>query len=189
MKVLHLGCGSDIRKGWWNIDGNVPTHFHDDGTVVLNYDLRNKLPFSDNFFDTVYSAHFFEHIETMDTHRLLLDCHRVLRPGGLFRVSLPDARKMIKAYVEGDAAFFAKVDGFVDHHLPPAHLRSPIDYITRDARAWGHVCLYDAAKISQLLEATGFTNVHETDIDPQYDPSNPLRVFFSFYVQATKPIR
>lgn len=46
-----------------------------------------KLPFSDNFFDVIVSAHTFEHIP--NDAKALAECARVLKPGGQLIIFVP----------------------------------------------------------------------------------------------------
>jgi predicted SAM-dependent methyltransferase len=185
--VLNLGCGPDTRPGWINIDAEVKASSSKASAVVIKHDLRRGLPFDDGCIDVVYSSHFFEHVNTMDGFALMKHCFRVLKKGGVFRAALPDARLSIRAYLAGDSAYFAKASSLVDTDLPPPELRSPIDYIDRDARAWEHQALYDPDKMIRLLSHAGFSDAKVVDFDPAFDLPDELRRFFSFYVEAKKP--
>lgn len=54
-------------------------------TANLN---RDPLPFEDNTFDLVTCTEAFEHIENY--HRVVREVHRILKPGGVFFVSVPN---------------------------------------------------------------------------------------------------
>jgi SAM-dependent methyltransferase len=57
----------------------------------LRLDLREPMPFLDNSCAMVHSEHFLEHLAyPHDAMRFLTECFRVLRPGGVFRVGVPD---------------------------------------------------------------------------------------------------
>jgi predicted SAM-dependent methyltransferase len=188
MRVLHLGSGkNDIRPGWVNIDIGIPNETKPDGTVSIDYDLRNGIPFPDAEFDAAYSSHFFEHLDTDSGIALMRHCLRVLKPGALFRNALPDARKAIGAYIEGDANYFAEADCLVGENLlPPKQYRTPIDYIDLVARGWNHKCLYDPPKLIAMLRSVGFIECVEVDFDPAFDIQNEIRMKYSFYVNARK---
>ena len=92
MKRLNLGCGSRYQEDWTNID------FVSSGTTVIAHDLRNRLPFGDNSFDVVYHSHVLEHFSPKDARKFLLECCRVLNPGGVLRVAVPDLEQIVREY-------------------------------------------------------------------------------------------
>ena len=56
----------------------------DDVVTVMVHDARAPLPFPDSAFDAVYSHMFFTmEFSEEEVSRMLGDCRRVLRPGGL----------------------------------------------------------------------------------------------------------
>lgn len=188
--VLNLGCGTDIHPGWINIDAGVKPSSSKGGTVVINYDLRRGLPFDDGCIDVVYSSHFFEHLNTTDGFALMKHCLRVLKKGGVFRAAVPDARIPIRAYMEGDSAYFAKASSLLDsigNDLGTPELRSAIDHIDLTARGWEHRALYDPDKMTRLLNGAGFADVKVVDYDPAYDLADEIRRVASFYIEARKP--
>src|SRR6266853_6365646 len=98
---VHLGCGPDIRSGWLNIDlalnGVEPPS--SGNATFINYDLRRTLPLADESCDLIYSAHFLEHLEYKHGLQLLRECYRLLRPGGVIRISLPTFDRTFAAYL------------------------------------------------------------------------------------------
>jgi predicted SAM-dependent methyltransferase len=58
------------------------------------------IPFDDNTFDVVYHSHFLEHLDREAAASFLLECHRVLKPGGTLRVVVPDLELLVKWYWE-----------------------------------------------------------------------------------------
>jgi SAM-dependent methyltransferase len=67
---------------------------------VLAHDLRLGIPFPDGHFDAVYHAHLLEHLAPAEAARLLAECRRVLRPGGVLRVVVPDLEAIARLYLE-----------------------------------------------------------------------------------------
>ncbi len=188
MKALNLGSGPHGRAGWTNVDISISQdRRRDDGTVLVKHDLRRPLPFEDACFDVVYTSHFLEHIDTVEAVDLLKEARRVLRAGGLTRHCIPDARLAISAYCEGRQDFMRRVDEISEDFLPPAPIRTAIDYITQAAHGWDHKCLYDPAKAKVMLTAAGFVDVREDAFDPSLDEDVALRREFSFYVQGRAP--
>lgn len=94
LKLLNIGCGFHWHPDWVNIDLTPP------GPEVTKFDLRDGLPFPDETFDAVYHSHVLEHLEPQRGKELLVDCHRVLKPGGVLRVVVPDLEYICRAYLE-----------------------------------------------------------------------------------------
>jgi predicted SAM-dependent methyltransferase len=176
---VHLGAGTDVRDGWVNID--LPPGL----PGVIGHDLRTGLPMKDGSAAFIYSSHFLEHLRYGDAIRLLADCHRVLRPSGSFRACLPDFSACFERYVAGDDEFFSLLPMDSADRLVTADTATRIDWMNRVVHENGahHYC-WDAEKIAVVLVHLGFRDVHETTISP-LDPSDPQRVRYSFYVDAT----
>jgi len=80
---LNLGCGTDIRPGWVNLDSSraIP------GVDVV-HDLGNPLlPFADGTFDYILAQDVLEHLT--DPVATLRELHRILNPGGRVRIRVP----------------------------------------------------------------------------------------------------
>lgn len=82
---LNLGCGQELLKGYINIDNRAE--------VCPNVccDIIRGLPFADNSIDYVRAHDFLEHIPLGQTVKVIEDVWRVLRHGGKFDSSTPDA--------------------------------------------------------------------------------------------------
>jgi len=91
---LNLGCGGRYLKGWVNCD------FQSNSQEVVAHDLRNPLPFSGDTFQLVYHSHVLEHLNPADARTFLLQCHRILRPGGLLRIVIPDLEQRARIYLQ-----------------------------------------------------------------------------------------
>jgi len=90
---VNLGCGGRARKGWLNIDA-VETA---PGVVVQ--DLARPLEIASNSADFIYTSHVLEHFSRSVAHYFLAECYRVLKPGGVLRVVVPDLAALAKAYL------------------------------------------------------------------------------------------
>lgn len=81
MKKLNLGCGKDIKEGYVNLD------FYPLPGVDLVADITKKLPFDDDTFDEVFTAHVLEHME--DLNFLMSELHRVTKKTGVIKIFVP----------------------------------------------------------------------------------------------------
>lgn len=95
-KLLNLGCGQRFSKdpNWTNVD------FNSADERVIAHDLRQKFPFDNGTFDAVYHSHVLEHFTLADGRQFIDECLRVLKPGALLRVAVPDGAQICRLYLE-----------------------------------------------------------------------------------------
>ena len=86
--MLNVGCGRRFHADWVNVD-LVPSD-----ESVQAYDISKGLPFGDGQFDAVYHSHVLEHLTPETGRALLAECWRVLKPGGVVRVVVPDLEQI-----------------------------------------------------------------------------------------------
>jgi len=79
---LNLGCGTDIKKDYVNID--VVKLPGVNKIVDLN---KLPLPFNDNSADEIYLNHVIDHLDKPTL--FLKDCHRVLKEKGRIIIIIP----------------------------------------------------------------------------------------------------
>ena len=92
---LNVGCGWNFSPNWVNVD----LHRYDPS--VLCIDISRGLPFSNGRFDVVYSSHVLEHLTPLAARDLVLECLRVLAPGGIIRIVVPDLQSIVAFYLSG----------------------------------------------------------------------------------------
>ena len=56
--------------------------------------------------ELVFSSHCFEHMSDEAALFTLEECMRILKPGGVVRIAVPDMDKAFEAYKKGDRGFF-----------------------------------------------------------------------------------
>ena len=89
---LHLGCGQTFIKGYTHID--VIEYPHID--IVNSVD---RLPMiEDNSCDIIYSCHVLEHFHRNVVTHVLKEWIRVLKPGGILRISVPNMWNLFQIY-------------------------------------------------------------------------------------------
>lgn len=173
---LHLGCGPNHKPGWVNIDLGPK--------AVLRLDLREELPFPDGSVAIIYSEHFFEHLEyPREVKHLLGESMRVLKPGGLFGMGVPDTAFALEAYVHGHEEFF-RISRERGWH--PAWCRTRMHQINYHFRQDGeHKWQYDLETLTQVLTDAGFVDVARRPFDASLD--SEYRRWGTLYVDARKP--
>jgi predicted SAM-dependent methyltransferase len=174
---LHFGCGPNLKPGWLNIDM--------EGNVDLQLDLREKLPLRSGSAQICYSEHFFEHLDyPRDALLFLSECFRVLEPGGIFSVGVPDTSWPLSDYV-GQGA-----DGYLEatklHKWHPDWCRTKMEHINFHFRQDGeHKFAWDFETMEQALRETGFVDIRRREHQPALDSVS--RIVGTLYVDAIKP--
>jgi predicted SAM-dependent methyltransferase len=106
--LVNLGCGKTFHPDWDNFD-LAPM----EGVRSLN--LLSSLPFEDSSVKACYSSHGLEHFSRSYAPKFLAEIFRVLAPGGIVRIVVPDLEQIARLYLkELDAA---------SHDLPDAKAR------------------------------------------------------------------
>jgi predicted SAM-dependent methyltransferase len=152
--VLNLGCGPDRRPGWVNADLGLAGDLH--------LDVARRFPFADDTFALVFSEHLLEHLTEAAAARCLAEAYRVLRPGGVLRLSTPDL-----AYFVGQ--YQAPPDESLPHRrlnaevspwkYPPGSVATPAQMLNDAFYLWEHRHLWDEGDLRALLERAGFVAV------------------------------
>ena len=89
MKKLHLGCGTEHRKGWVNIDANKKCK----PNIVSP---AHRLPmFKNGSADVIEACHLLEHLPYLQGIKALREWNRILKRGGLLFLELPDFARCV----------------------------------------------------------------------------------------------
>jgi len=91
--LLNIGCGSTFHPRWMNYD-LAPSN-----PQVRPIDARLRFEHPDGSVDAIYHSHLLEHLARADARTFLLECHRMLRPGGILRVAVPDLEQIARQYL------------------------------------------------------------------------------------------
>jgi SAM-dependent methyltransferase len=166
---LHLGCGPVTPVGWVNVDYFIGARLArlpllgrmlrrltatDWSTGILIHDLRRPLPWADRSAAAIYSGHTLEHLTREEGRRFLAECRRVLRPGGVLRIAVPDLRAIVDAYTKGHVPAVEFLDRLgVGTEVPgEARWKRRLAPFVR----FPHRCMYDAEGLRAALWEAGF---------------------------------
>ncbi len=140
LKYLHIGCGDNVLpKPFINIDNRKKK-----GVLNLKaYPLR----FKKNTFDLVYASHILEHFKKKQVLKVLVEWVRVLKPGGVLRISVPSFENLSKIY---------NIDKDIDNISGP--LMGGQTYKDNF-----HYEIFNKKKLIKLLLSAGLEAIHPWD--------------------------
>jgi ubiquinone/menaquinone biosynthesis C-methylase UbiE len=145
-KILDIGCGRNKISNSTGLDQNQ----YDGVDIIAN--LEEKLPIPNETFDLVFANQVLEHI--IDLDNLLMEIHRVLRPGGQLLAHVP---------------YFRSSWAYID----PTHKRfftlNTLDYYV--VNTW----FYNNYRFTDI----GFSKI-EKFLDTDYKSSLARKLFTSF---------
>jgi SAM-dependent methyltransferase len=182
---LHLGCGLTAPIGWLNVDGSLQVEFAKRPRLkrllvsigiyprsqadipwssnILRLNLRKKLPFKDQSFTAIYSSHTFEHLYQNEAVSLANECYRIMKPGGICRIVVPDLNVAVQQYLSNfsqpeitDAADRLMDElGLYPRAPKPGFLGAYQNFTSFHNHKW----IYDTKSLKQLLIEAGFSDV------------------------------
>lgn len=95
-RYLEIGPGKERIPGFETLNA-VWTRNTD--FVV---DASKKLPFKDKTFDLIYASHVLEHLPWYKIENTLTEIHRILKPGGIIEIWVPDGFKLIQFMINAE---------------------------------------------------------------------------------------
>jgi len=210
MKILNLGCGTKTSNmpGVVNIDwgtylrlkkmrvlrpfvplflrGERLEKFKSLANNIMVHDLSTGIPFKSDSIDVVYHSHILEHLDKDVAENFLREVKRVLKPGGIHRIVVPDLEKACKSYIshiatcESNESESENHDSYIAELLEQSVRRESWgtsqqsslrkffeNLILGDARRRGetHQWMYDRINLSTKLINIGYKEVKVKDYD------------------------
>jgi SAM-dependent methyltransferase len=102
-----------------------------------------RFPFQDQSFDNVFSCHMLEHLYRDEAEQCVREVRRVLKPGGVFRVVVPDLDLLVRAY---------------DERHPEGLLQKVYENTQRFDKNRHH-WMYTHSSMRELLQLAGFSHI------------------------------
>jgi SAM-dependent methyltransferase len=168
---VNLGSSLLVAEGWVNVDGalsalvagwptpalrlfyrlaGIRAHLSEAEFIrvlksnrFVHYNLEYGIPLPDESADYAFASHFLEHLSKHHGEQLMRETLRVLKPGGVVRIAIPDLAVSISAYEEGRKE--EAMDGIFE------------DWELGDFSR--HRYMYDFDMLALLLSRAGFTRV------------------------------
>jgi len=214
MKILNLGCGTKTcnKSGVINIDWSIYLRlkkkiftpivplfikgerlekFNSLPENILVHNLAKGIPFDTDSVDAVYHSHMLEHLDKDVAEKFLIEIKRVLKPGGIHRIVVPDLEKACRDYIVHISFCETNPDESDNHDICIARLlqqsvqkeaygtsqQSPLrrfveNLILGDARRRGetHQWMYDRINLKSKLLNIGYKDVYLQDYNTSLIP-------------------
>jgi ubiquinone/menaquinone biosynthesis C-methylase UbiE len=215
MTLLNLGCGGKIsaHPHVTNIDWSIalrvrksrilrccaPLYLRGERLVefsqlpdnILVHNLAKGIPFADETVDAVYHSHLLEHLDHHVVPAFFAEVFRVLKPGGIHRVVVPDLERLARHYLQHcelcdqdpgarrdhDQTVAAIIEQSVRRESYGTSQQKPLRrYVENplfgDARQRGetHQWMYDQHNLTYCLEQAGFSKVVRQDFQHSVIP-------------------
>jgi SAM-dependent methyltransferase len=166
-------------------------------TADYEADLRYPLRIDSDAVDGIFTEHTLEHLGFPDGLRLLRECHRVLKPGGVLRIVVPDVELFLTHYCAGDQQWFDAWEKLMfsesaDPQRRRRVLSSPMEAISFVTQEYGHLSAWDFRTLTCYLERAGFVDILRVGFragslrELLLDQDEDDRKFVSLYVEAVK---
>jgi len=111
----------------------------------------------------------------------LRECRRVLAPGGILDIVVPDAEGIVQEYADRHTSGFPKYEWWGPKWCDtPMHC---VHYLFRQGRE--HKYAYDEETLARVLQSAGFVDVVRRSYDPARDAAN--HVIGSLCMTGVKP--
>jgi predicted SAM-dependent methyltransferase len=185
---VQYGCGLCAPESWTNFDSSPRLRFERLPGVaplaglagrrlfprnVAFGDIVRGLPVADESVDGVYASHVLEHLGRAEVTQALANTFRMLKPGGVFRMIVPDLEWRAKRYVASVSSGDTEAaDAFINacNIGELRRARGPMALLRAAYGNSGHTWMYDNKAMSKLLAEAGFANIRRCDIADSGDP-------------------
>jgi SAM-dependent methyltransferase len=151
VRKIQFGCGGNFISTWENHDKDV--------------DLRKPLPYKNDSADFIFAEHTIEHLFQREAWAFLEESYRILKRGGVIRLSVPSIVRIKRAYTE---ELRGTINKFEENYLKVSKSRGWSDGTIKSAVRslifnWEHQSLWTPDLLITTLEAIGF-HAYETNL-------------------------
>ena len=205
MLKLNLGCGPQVVDGWVNVDyalgarlAAIPVlkpalrrikFFRVDwDPKIYIHDLTKRLPWGPGTVDACYTSHTVEHMSREHGAFFVRETFRVLKPGGILRVIVPDLGPIVERYRSGKLPADEMVEQLgVLYGSDKQGLRRMLAPMIE----FPHKCMYDPPTMVRLLQTAGFEAAARAPFESEIQDIRMIelenRTFEAVIVEGKKP--
>jgi predicted SAM-dependent methyltransferase len=213
LRGIHCGTARKFHEGWMNTDilpmpdrdggrtepGRIAriSRTGDDRFYYLQHDSVEPYPFEDGSFEWAFAEHFLEHLTPEEAVGWLQDLHRLVKPGGIVRLTTPNLRSYVEGYLDPEGRFFAehrerlgRLRAFTEQGVPARRAWM----VNQIFHMWDHKWIYDLDEVRYVAERAGFPpdaiverSFQDGAVAEVSRLDLPMRSDESLYVELTRP--
>ena len=132
-------------------------------------DIIKGLPLKEGSCDGIYSSHVLEHLSLADFRSALVNTHKLLKPGGTFRVVVPDVKALVREYMESSSPA-AAVDFIRATGMGTESRTTGVRALLKSLLAnHGHLWLWDYESVELELGKAGFVDIRSAAFNDSSD--------------------
>jgi len=141
---INFGAGGNQLRGWKNLD----IQYEGFGFI----DISKPLPLPDESVTHCFSEHCVEHVTAPDGFRFFKECYRILKPGGMIRITVPSIESVFHTMTP-EYIRWVKEAGFGD-----GTERGAIEHLITNH---GHLACWSVGTLKAAIFAAGFEKVYD----------------------------
>jgi hypothetical protein len=185
-QYVQFGCGLCAPEDWQNFDASptfwlqsripfltpllVKKGFPDFPKNIKYGDVIKGLPIPAQSTQAIYCSHVLEHLALDEFHITLRNIFSYLRPGGIFRLVVPDLEQLTKSYLADpspNASSRFMQDSFLGENCLTRGIRAmPRALFGRSRHFW----MWDYKGMAEELGTAGFTEIRRAKFGDSLDP-------------------
>jgi predicted SAM-dependent methyltransferase len=184
---LQIACGPYRLDGWLNTDISLD--------APLLFDATQRFPVQDNSIHYIFCEHFIEHIPRDKAALFLQESFRALQPDGILRITTPDIETHAREYLARSERARLLLERL--RQCGDQYANYYADILNKAFYEDGHVYLYDAEVLEQMLQSAGFKEITLCRIGEsshsvlrgveQHYKLGPVADEFCLVIEAKKP--
>lgn len=187
---VHYGCGQAAPPEWRNFDVSPTLRIQKTPIIgailkkslgqvfdknVQFGDITDGLPgIKDGTVDGAYCSHVLEHMSLEHFRTALRNTYKMLKPGGIFRIIMPDLEVLVRDYVnDKDVKHDPEASITLIKRMMMGVEVRPRNFMAVTKHLFGyleHLWLWDWESTEKELRDAGFTNIRRCEFNDSADP-------------------
>jgi predicted SAM-dependent methyltransferase len=210
MKVyVQYGCGASSPEEWLNFDASPTLRIQKNaildlltkkyqlyerfGKNVKYGDITKGLPLKPDSCDAIYCSHVLEHLSLTDFRKALCNTYHILKPGGVFRLVMPDLETIVNQYLLNKKTNpLASIDFIKDTYMGSENRKKGFLELLKSVYGNSkHLWLWDYDSTMYELKSAGFKDIrkcqfNDSDIAEFQLVENKDRFIAAIAIEAKK---